>query len=82
MDATTQRREALAAQFTQLCADDVSVGHAYAAVQTAMGDGHGGAALLWARIELVDALKKARMPEPDAKDVLRLIDSQAQGLAR
>lgn len=82
MDATTQRREALTAQFTALCAENAAVGDAYAALQKAMDDGHGGAAILWARIELVDALKKARMPEPDARDVLRIIDSQTQGLAR
>lgn len=78
----TNRKEQLSAQFVALSEGNEQVKSAHAELQAALGENRNSPKCLWAQIGLVDALKKAKVPEIDAKDMARIVVQQVIGPVR
>lgn len=82
MNAPHTRKEALLARFSELSADNGPVAQAYAQLQAAFATNSNGPEAFWAKVELGEALKNARVPERDAKDMTSLVVEQQLGRSR
>ncbi len=73
MNVLSNRKSELQAQFDALLQDNEAVATAYAAVKNAFAENSNGPQSFYAKIELTDALKKAQVPERDAKDMTAIV---------